>query len=680
MKKLVLLIGIFAFLLGVSLQVTAQSDAGCTVVISQPTAALGATVTVTQPTCYGTNDGIIDISPSGGWGTYEYSIDGGSSWSATTHNTGLAPDDYGVQIRDAAYPTCTLDKGNYNIAYPAAVTISANGTNPSTCGGNGSIAFTFTNVPDGSYTINYATGSFTSVTVTSNAASVNAPAGTYTDLRITVSGCTSAEDPDVALTDPANPIVSITGNTSICVDGTTSLSPTTGGTWVSNGPSVASVTNGGVVTGLQAGMVTFTFTDGTTGCSSTTGAVTVKGLPTAGITNNSGSTVLTCALTTINVTATGGASYSWFDGTNVVGTSAALAITAPGTYTVTVTAVNGCTDTESITITQDIAAPSGQDIAAATTVLTCTTTSITLTASATDNSGTDNLTYSWDTDPVQTTAAISVSAIGTYTVTITDPDNGCSVTDNITITQDITPPTAGITNNTGATELTCALLTINVTATGGGTYSWSDGTNNLGTNAALAITAPGTYTVTVTAANGCTDTESIVITQDITPPTAGITNNTGVTKLTCALTTINVTATGGGTYSWSDGTNNLGTNAALAITAPGTFTVTVTAANGCTDTESITITQDITTPTFTYSKSEISCHGYDDGRITIDASGGTPPYQYRYKKDAGDFGSWTPFNADLTGEDADTEIIPDLDAGLYTIEVKDDNGCIQNCN
>jgi hypothetical protein len=90
------------------------------------------------------------------------------------------------------------------------------------------------------------------------------------------------------------------------------------------------------------------------------------------------------------------------------------------------------------------------------------------------------------------------------------------------------------------TVLTCNTTAINVTATGGGSYSWDNG---LGTDATVSLTAEGTYTVTVTGANGCTDTESIDITQDIVPPVAGITNNTGTTVLTCNTTAIDVTAT-----------------------------------------------------------------------------------------------------------------------------------------
>ena len=130
---------------------------------------------------------------------------------------------------------------------------------------------------------------------------------------------------------------------------------------------------------------------------------------------------------------------------------------------------------------------------------------------------------------------------GTYIVTVTSA-NGCTSQASITITQDITAPTAGITNNTLTTILTCATTSVNVTATGGGAYSWSGG---LGNAATVNIINPGTYIVTVTSANGCTSQASINITQNITAPTAGITNNTGTTELSCTTTSISVTATGG---------------------------------------------------------------------------------------------------------------------------------------
>ncbi len=70
----------------------------------------------------------------------------------------------------------------------------------------------------------------------------------------------------VAVSTTPKPVVSFTGSTTICAGSTTTLSPTTGGTWVSNNPSVATVTNAGVVTGVSSGSVTFTYTR-TDGCS-----------------------------------------------------------------------------------------------------------------------------------------------------------------------------------------------------------------------------------------------------------------------------------------------------------------------------------------------------------------------------------------------------------------------------
>ncbi len=306
--------------------------------------------------------------------------------------------------------------------------------------------------------------------------------------------------------------------------------------------------------------------------------------PTAGITNNSGSTVLTCSLTSISVTATGGVSYSWNGGSTP--NTAANSFSSPGTYTVTVTGANGCTSQAQITITQNITPPTaGITNNTGTTQLDCTITSINVTA-------TGGVSYSWNGGATPNTAANSFSSPGTYTVTVTGA-NGCTAQAQITITQSVTPPTAGITNNSGSTVLTCSLTSISVTATGGVSYSWNGGATP--NTAANSFSSPGTYTVTVTAAGGCTAQAQITITQNITPPTAGITNNTGTTQLDCTITSISVTATGGISYSWNGGTTP--NTAANSFNSPGTYTVTVTGANGCTSQAQITITQSVTPPT-----------------------------------------------------------------------------------
>jgi len=101
---------------------------------------------------------------------------------------------------------------------------------------------------------------------------VAAGSATFT-FTLTATGCTSLATDPVTVT--ASPIASITGPTIVCVGGGTQLSPATGGTWASNNPLVATVTNGGIVTTLGPGKVTFTFTETSTGCASAAATDTV---------------------------------------------------------------------------------------------------------------------------------------------------------------------------------------------------------------------------------------------------------------------------------------------------------------------------------------------------------------------------------------------------------------------
>src|SRR5690606_3285418 len=74
-------------------------------------------------------------------------------------------------------------------------------------------------------------------------------------------------------------ITNLPSNNDICVNESHTLSPTTGGTWTSNNNAIATITNGGVITGISPGNVTFTFTNTATGCSSTTPSIEVLDIP-----------------------------------------------------------------------------------------------------------------------------------------------------------------------------------------------------------------------------------------------------------------------------------------------------------------------------------------------------------------------------------------------------------------
>jgi gliding motility-associated-like protein len=338
-------------------------------------------------------------------------------------------------------------------------------------------------------------------------------------------------------------------------------------------------------------------------------------LPEVDIINNTGSTLLTCTTTSISVTATGGVSYTWDNG---LGTNANATITAPGIYTVTATAANGCSATVSITITQDITPPTAGIVnITGATELSCTLTLISLTA-------TGGVSYSWD-NGLGTNANATITSAGVYTVTAIGT-NGCTDSETITITADPSVPIAEITNNTGTNVLTCTTTSISVTASGGVSYSWDGG---LGNTPEILITIPGIYTVTVTGTNGCTATASITITEDITSPSIGITNNTGTTELTCLVTSISLTATGGISYNWD---NSLGTSASVTITEPGIYAVTGTGANGCTNNDVISITENSVLPTATISGASSYCQGATVNNLTASVTG-TGPWTVNYTLD-----------------------------------------------
>ena len=123
-------------------------------------------------------------------------------------------------------------------------------------------------------------------TITSGGLISGVSAGTATfTFTETTTGCSS--NPSTQITVNSNPVVNITGATTICVGSATTLAPTVGGSWASLNPTIATVTNTGLVQGVSAGTATFRFTLSSTGCvSAATAPITVNDKPIAIITGN----------------------------------------------------------------------------------------------------------------------------------------------------------------------------------------------------------------------------------------------------------------------------------------------------------------------------------------------------------------------------------------------------------
>jgi uncharacterized protein YjdB len=149
-------------------------------------------------------------------------------------------------------------------------------------------------------------------------------AGTATFIFTKTDGCSSLSTPFVKVN--ANAGVSITGSNTICIDETTTLSPNTGGTWVSNNPAVATVSNTGVVTGVAAGSATFTYSNADGCISLPTSAVTVNANPVVSSISG-GSNTISVGSTTQFINSTAGGVWSISDGTGSATVSATGLVT-----------------------------------------------------------------------------------------------------------------------------------------------------------------------------------------------------------------------------------------------------------------------------------------------------------------------------------------------------------------
>jgi gliding motility-associated-like protein len=388
--------------------------------------------------------------------------------------------------------------------------------------------------------------------------------------------------------------------------------PNTSTPWSSSNPNIATVSNIGVVTGISEGTTTITYINDN-GCTATS-TIVVNGLPAAGITNNSASATLHCNQTSINLTATGGGTYNWSNG---LGTSASQTITTPGTYTVTVTAPNGCTDQESITIIQ-----SPNPTVSVNPLTICSGSSGTLTAVASSAGGT----FEWSLFPTGTvipgngsTINVTLSSNTIYNVHYIDT-NGCESPTEQAAVSVLQTPTATLTGPNTLCSGNSANLVASTSLSGAsGFYSWSPNSSTTSTASVSPITTT-TYSVNYTL-NGCqsnTATHTITVYQT---PTVTV-NNVGI----CTGGTGTLTATpsvSGGTYSWI--TTPVSTSQSITVQPDSTtsYSVTYTSTDNCPSspaTGTITVT-DI--PTIQLDDINV-CEG-QSGTLTAipSASGGT---------------------------------------------------------
>jgi gliding motility-associated-like protein len=629
-------------LLAGTYNLTLTDAKGCTtnhaVTITEPNTITSSATTV-NPTCNGGNNGsITHTSVSGGTAPYTY------AWSnaANTQNiSGLSSGAYSVTITDAN--GCFLTS-NYNLSNPSAIAITSAITNVNCFAGtNGGV--TISSVLNGTapYTFLWSNGA-TSQNLT------NVTAGAYSVTITDANGCfqifpfTITEPSNLSLTAAPTNITCNGGN-----DGAITISAVSGGTapytyaW-SNGASSQSLTN------VTAGSYTLTVTDANA-CTynfnynlTEPAAITFTAVvsPTSCSGTNDGSI-------TISTVAGGSApyTYAWSNGA----TTQSIAGLGIGSYTLTITDSKFCTNSSLYTLIDPAPISAISNIVN----VNCNGASNGSITLSSVTGGTAPYSYLWSNGA--TTSNISGLTAGVYSVTITD-GVACSRVFNYNITEPAVIAITSTVNNATCFGGTNGGVTISSIANGTAPYSflWSNGA----TTQNLTNVSAGAYSVSITDANGCTQTFNFTI----SAPT-NISLTTTITNVAChggndgdvLLTSISG-GTGPYSFVWSNGalTNNL-TNVSA-----GTYTLVITDAASCTYNSSYTITEP-NAIIITSTQTNPLCNGGNDGSITLSTvSGGIGPYSF------------------LWSNGAITQNVTNLTASAYSVDITDANGCSQTFN
>src|SRR5690554_2304309 len=502
---------------------------------------------------------------------------------------------------------------------------------------------------------------------TNNVPTANLGSPITIEYTVTSGGCTGTSQQTTIVYDEVTP--SFTNPGPVCSGENFNL-PTTSNNGV-NGTWSPAINN--------TATTTYTFTPAPGECAvSTTMTVVVNPLPsvTAYALNN-----VICQGESTTLNAYGADSYTWSPSTGLDATTGASVNATPPntiTYTVTGTDGNGCQNTESVLVTvTEPTIPS-------------------FTNPGPVCSGQNFILPTISANGVNGTWSPTINNTETTTYIFTPDPSECASQTTLTVVVNDLP-----TISTSPDATICIGETTTLTASGASTYTWSPSTGLDATSGASVNASPTsttTYTVTGTDANGCQNTESVVVhvTDPITPtftnqgpicsgqnlilPTVSnngvngtwspAVNNTATTTYTftpdpgqCAeivtmtvvvnsLPTVSVSATdteicqgnstsltasGASSYTWSPSTGLDATTGAIVNATPPsttTYTVTGTDGNGCENTAQITVTIN-PLPTASISGNAEVCLGDAEPTITFTGANGTAPYTFTYNINGG---------------------------------------------
>ena len=607
------------------------SDAnGCTLNVNAQVNNLSgpqlAIVSNNNVSCFGSNDGAIEVSISGGQTPLSLSWNSGQN-SATISS--LIAGTYTATLTDAIGCSTNL---SINISEPTALQAVIS-TTPTTCGNNNGTADAQVTGGVAPYIYNWNNIGIGSSTVS------NLAAGNQQLLISDANGCSINENFTISALVPPSVNISVANNISCPGGSNGSLSAV-----VNQGeaPFIINWSNGNtntLISNLNQGNYTVSVTDNN-GCiandaiqfnaPSPWSNIIIPQASTCG--NNNGS-----ALLLLNG-ATSPYSVVWSNGQTLPN---AINLTA-GNYTVAVTDANGCSKNEQTTIF---------DIGGLSLVLNQTQqiscfglNDAEILANA--NGGVSPYTFLWSNGQ-NTNLATGIPA-GNVSCSITDA-NGCLASASLNISQPAAIAAAFATQHT-----TCNLNngSTTITVSGGSapyTYNWQNGNqSNL-----IASLPAGQVTCTISDANGC----SSVFNENINPSLAILANINIDQPISCfqgANGVVSVISNSILSATWSNNTSSL-TNANLSA---GNYSVILLDADACRDTLSVTLSEPTQIST-SFLNTAAVC-SLSNGSSIINISGGTSPYNCNWSNGISGF------------------VNNSLSPGILSAIVTDANGCIFN--
>ncbi|MEY2651001.1 MAG: hypothetical protein RLZZ321_93, partial [Bacteroidota bacterium] len=501
------------------------------------------------------------------------------------------------------------------------------------CAGNNPAAILFTTNPTTPGTLSYqwqsassANGTFTNIGgATSSSYDPGSSIGVTTYFRVVVTStlngvqCASASNVVEYLVNP-NPVANAGADfTKNCISNqngaTIGMSPVSGivYTWSPTNDLTPANSSNPTANPSVTTTYTLTATNPSTGCFSVDAVTVTVNLtfPTANAGPDKNKTCVQNPLgASIGTAAVSGTTYLWSPNTNLTSTTSAVVTANPGTTTTyTVIATNtasGCTAQDQVTVFVDLSLPTvnaGNDF-----TKTCSQNPSGLAIGMTPVTG---VTYAWQpttglNDPNIANPIANPTSTQNYTLTATQTSSGCTQSDQVLVTVNLTVPTAiagtpflkTCTQNPNGANIGFAGQT-------GVTYAWSPTTGLASPTSSLTNANPSvttTYTLTATnTASGCTASDAVLVSVDTEVPSvnAGADFNKTCTQNPNGLQ-IGMTAVTGVTYVWSPTTGLSPTTASNPIANPTsnqTYTLSATDnSSGCIATDQVVVTVNITPP------------------------------------------------------------------------------------